>query len=218
MKSFLNRVALFVFIAIFNLIAMVNSASCQVNEYELGSFFNYSKYRAHSSNYFKTAKAYLDYEIKKSARGSVSNQRFTFMRQLLLTKDPRMQAPPFLDVNRCEKGDIGMLSLNGRLITYVKIFQILDDKRSLMKCSFNRYAADDNWSGPFLWVGEKGAAWTAGFIRNGAVLHLGVITFKKVDDYVYRNVLGGLRKVPAIEVLGFDDWGGLVERHKRPPQ
>ena len=71
MKSFLNRVALFVFIAIFNLIAMVNSASCQVNEYELGSFFNYSKYRAHSSNYFKTAKAYLDYEIKKSARGKI---------------------------------------------------------------------------------------------------------------------------------------------------
>jgi hypothetical protein len=84
-----------------------------------------------------------------------------------------------------------------------------------MKCSFSRNAADDNWSGPFLWVGKKGAAWTAGSIRNGAVLHLGVITFKKVDDYVYRNVLGGIRKVPAIEVLGFDDWGGLVERHKR---
>jgi hypothetical protein len=217
MNSFSNRVVLFFFIAIFNLIAMVNSASCQVNENELGMFFNDPQYRKHSTDYFKTAKTYLDYEIKKYAKGSASYQQFTFMRQLLFKKDPIMQAPPFLDVNTCEKGDIGMLSASGRFISYVKIFQILDDERSLMKCSFNRYAADDNWSGPFLWVGKKGTSWTAGSIKDGAVFSLGIITFKKVDDYVYKNLLGGIRKVPAIEVLGSDNWAAMVKKHKTTP-
>jgi hypothetical protein len=161
MKSFPNLVALFFFIAIFNLITMVNSASCQVNENELGTFFNDPQYRKHSSDYFKCAKTFLDYEIRKLPQGSSGYQQSTLMLQLLLKKDPIMQAPPFLDVNTCEKGDIGMLTANGRFIPYIKFFQILDDKRALMKCSFDSYAADDKWSGP------------PGPTRKGACLSLG---------------------------------------------
>jgi hypothetical protein len=139
------------------------------------------------------------------------------MRKLLLKKDPLMTAPPFLNVNNCEKGDIGMMSANNRFIPYVKLFQILDDTRALMKCSFDANADDDEWSGPFLWVAEQGSAWSTGQIKEGKIFALGIIAFKKIDDYVYRNQLGGLRKVPAVEVLPSDVWASLVRKYKTTP-
>ena len=191
MKTAPNLVVFFSFITLFNSIAMVNSGSCQVNENELGMFFKNSQYRKHSSIYFKSAKAFLDYEIRSHPKGSLGYQQSTLMLQLLLKKDPIMQAPPFLDVNTCEKGDIGMLSASGRFIPYVKIFQILDEERALMKCSFDSNADDDEWSAPFLGVSEKGAVSIFRVTNKGSeegdMFAIGILNCKKIDYYVYRN-------------------------------
>jgi hypothetical protein len=198
-----------------NLIFMVNSATCQVNESELAAFFKHPQYRKHRSTYYKTAKSYIELQLKKYPKGSPSYKQMLLMRKALVSHAPEMQAPPFLNVNTCAKGDLGMMSLNGRFIPYVKIFQILDDQRALMKCSFNPSADDDDWSGPFLWVAKKGTAWSDGNPANGKILALGVISFKKIDNYQYKNVFGALRTVPAVEVIGSDVWAAMVKKHKK---
>lgn len=200
-----------------NFIGAVGISRGQVNESELESFFSNSQYRKHSSGFFRSAKSYLDSELRKYPKGSGQHEHFSLMRKALLKKDPYMQAPPFLDVSNCENGDIGMLSSNGRFITFVKLFQILDENRALMKCSFDPRADDDEWSGPFLWVAEEGSAWAAGAVKEGKVFALGIISFKKINDYVYTNRLGGLRKVPAVEVLPAHAWGAMVQKHKKAP-
>ena len=211
------RIFYLAFMMSFLSLGFVNPVTAQVHENELQSFFSQRGYKKHNSAYFVAAKAFIESGLKKQPRGSAGYEQYSLLRQYLLKKHPSMQAPPFLDLNKAETGDIGMLSVNNRRITFLKVFQILDDNRSLVKCAHGPYESDDKWSDPILWVAKEGDVAVADQVGEGKIFALGILVFKKIDDFFYTNQLGGQRKAAALRVISADDWGEMVLEHQVKP-
>ena len=217
MPIFQLRIFSVAFIMLFFSLGFVHPAIAQVNENELPSFFSQRGYKKHNSSYFFAAKAFIETELKKQPRGSAGYEQYSLLRQYLLKKHPSMQAPPFLDLNKAETGDIGMLSVNNRRITFLKVFQILDKNRSLVKCAHGPYESDGKWSDPILWVANEGEVAVADQVEEGKIFAIGIMVFKKIDDFFYTNQLGGQRKAAALRVVSADNWAAMVLEHQEKP-
>lgn len=219
MRDFSKRLQACICIAFITSLCVVNTAIAQVNEKELKDFFSHRGYKLHNANYAAAVKAFIDSEQKKVPRGSFSYENYQLLRQALGKKAPVIQAPPFLDLNIGQKSDIGMLSVNSSRVAFIKLFQVLDENRSLVKFASRPYESDDKWSEVFLYFAEDGTNHVDGGIEEGKIFALGVTVFERLDDFVYKNQLGNLRKVGAVRLLSMSDWEKLVINYQaKPPE
>lgn len=205
-----TRYFLILVVAFIAAVNLPETGSGQINESELPYFFKHPRYRKYRNDYRDEARRYFESRINKFEQGSEERKQYELLIGRLRKRDESLHAPPPLDYSRSELGDLGLLSVGGRPIPYFKVFQILNDERALMKFSFDHEAEDRDWQGPFVWESRRGSAWVDSPIRNGAILS-GIITFKRIDNYIYENTYEEVRTVPRFENLSAIKWAEMVE-------
>ena len=214
---------------------LVGTAVGQVNESELATFFKLRGYTKHNIAFKKRVKVWIGRQLKKYPKGSPGFDQAVNMNKHLRKDTPEMQAPPFLDINNCNTGDIGMLyhtlnKINGKsvspqlshLIPYMVAVQIVDKERTLMKFSFNSNALKEDWKGPFLLQKKEGTAVrvaTSGQVNTGnrqigKVSETGLVYFQSLGIFSYKNRLGGTTQVPTFKVLSPTEWAKMVTKYK----